>query len=138
MAKGVQRASTANRHKVASIYEGSKYLIHVKISSAPRLPGSLHIIGVYLPSGGNYRKERMHLMKVIGLGDFNVKEEELMRELKCSTRDLQKFSVVGSAWMRFPSQKGSQPVGIDHFIGNENAKAIIIPKNSSLKKLSNK
>ena len=76
-------------------------------------------------------------MKLIGLGDFNIKEEELMRKLKCSTRDLQKFSVVGSACMRFPSQKESQPIRIDHFIGNENTKATI-PKNSSLKKLSNK
>jgi len=119
-------------------HEDSKHLIHVKISSMPGLPGPLHVFGVYLPSGGNYRRERTRLMKklgektedimkkdktaaIIGLGDFNIEEEELKRKLKRSTKELQKFTAVGSAWTRFPTRKGSRPTGIDHFVGNGNA-----------------
>ena len=119
-------------------HDDSTHLIHVKVSGIPGSPGPLHAISVYLPSGGNFRKERTRLIEKLGervddilkadrsavivaLGDFNIEGDELDRKLRRKAKGLLRFSGVGSTWTRFPARRDWNPSGIDHFVGSSNA-----------------
>ncbi|KAF9642292.1 DNase I-like protein, partial [Thelephora ganbajun] len=119
-------------------HEDSKHLLHVKVSGGPNAMGPMHVFGVYLPSGGNFRKERTRLVAklgslvdeilkadsnavIIGLGDFNVERDELNRKLRKSAKRLQIQSVVGSTLTRFPARKDLRPTSLDHFVCSSNA-----------------
>ena len=119
-------------------HEDSNYLLHVKVSGVPGATGPLHAISVYLPSGGNYRKERTRLIQALGkraddvlkadknavivaLGDFNTEGDVLDKKLRRQAKGLLRFSGVGSTWTRFPARKDWSPSGIDHFVGSSNA-----------------
>ena len=119
-------------------HDDSTYLIHVKVSGVPGSPGPLHVVSVYLPSGGNFRKERTRLIGVLGelvddvlkadrnaivvaLGDFNIEGDALDKKLRRQAKGLLRFSGVGSTWSRFPARRDWKPSGIDHFAGSSNA-----------------
>ena len=119
-------------------HDDCTYLIHVKVSGVPGSPGPLHTISVYLPSSGNFRKERSSLIEKLGqrvedvskadrnavivaLGDFNIKGDTLDKKLRRHVKGLLRFSAVGSTWTRFPARKGWTPTGIDQFAGSSNA-----------------
>jgi exonuclease III len=117
-------------------HDDSKHLIHVKITGHRELPGPMHVFGTYLPSGGNYRRERTRLLKVLNdrvttilnvektaiiicLGDLNIPGAELTARLANSNSKLRVNKVSGSPWTRFPAKRGSKPSNIDHFLVNQ-------------------
>lgn len=119
-------------------HDDSTYLIHVKVSGVPGATGPLHVFSVYLPSGGNYRKERTRLIgklgervndalkadrnaAIVALGDFNIEEDALDKKLRRHAKGLLRFSGVGSTWTRFPARRDWRPSGLDHFVGSSNA-----------------
>lgn len=119
-------------------HEDSKHIIHVKVSGVPNYNKPIHVLSVYMPSGGNFRKERTRLIKalgqrvnkitegdnnatIFGLGDFNTEAETLDRKLKRATKGINRIIGVGSMISRFPANKVAIPKSIDHFVGNQEA-----------------
>ena len=117
-------------------HEDDKHIIHVKVSGMPNYEKPIHILSVYLPSGGNFRRERTRLFRVlghrvdkileednnaaiIGMGDFNTEAEVLDRKLKRTSKGISRIGGVGSMLSRFPTNKVQVPKSIDHFIGSQ-------------------
>ena len=103
-------------------HEDSKHIMHVKVSGIPGCEKPIHILSVYMPSGGNFRRERTRLFKVIGqmvnkilegdnnaaileMGDFNTEAEILDRKLKRASKGISRIDGVGSMLSRFPTNK---------------------------------
>lgn len=110
--------------------EGYKYLLHVKVS-ADRTKRPLHLVGVYLPSGGNMRSERRKGLSAltslcdsvlrnepgasfVALGDLNCGNAALDKYLQAHGEGLRRVATRGSGWTRFP-KKGS-PAALDHML----------------------
>lgn len=119
-------------------HEDDKHVIHVKVSGIPGSNKPVHVLSVYMPSGGNFRKERTRLFKVmgqmvdkilegdnnaiiIGMGDFNTEMEVLDRKLRRTLKGIHRIAGVGSMWSRFPPNKVGIPKSIDHFVGSQEA-----------------
>ncbi|KAF9219909.1 hypothetical protein BS17DRAFT_797877 [Gyrodon lividus] len=105
--------------------------IHIKVSGLPRMTQPVHVIAVYLPSGGAYRRQRTELLgkllalnrrildatpgaPVIFLGDWNMDKNELDQKLQTPTTGLRIYKPVGSALTRFPVRGFSRD--IDHMV----------------------
>jgi exonuclease III len=111
------------------------YFIHVKVSGF-RGKEPWHIIAIYYPSGGNYRKERTKCLnrvlseysqiitkdpeaKVLILGDHNIKREELTSRIKPAKTGLKCLSVKGSA-LTF-HRPGLRWTDVDNMVVSPNA-----------------
>jgi exonuclease III len=109
----------------------ARLYIHVKVSGLPRITQPVHVIAVYLPSGGEYRGLRTELFHkllalnkkildatpgapVIFLGDWNMNQAELEQKLQTPLTGLQVYKPVGSALSRFPTRGLSRD--IDHMV----------------------
>jgi exonuclease III/predicted negative regulator of RcsB-dependent stress response len=118
------------------LHEDSKHIMHVKVSGIPGCDKPVHILSVYMPSGGNFRRERTRLFKamgqrtnkileednnaiILGMGDFNTETEVLDRKLKRASKGINRVIGVGSMLSRFPTNKVNVPKCIDHFIGSQ-------------------
>jgi exonuclease III len=117
-------------------HEDDKHIIHVKVSGIPNCEKPIHVMSVYMPSGGNFRRERTRLFKVMGqmvdkilekdnnatiivMGDFNTEAEVLDRKLKRTSKGISRVEGVGSMLSRFPSNRVMLPKSIDHFLGSQ-------------------
>jgi len=117
-------------------HEEEKNVMHIKISGIPNCEKPIHVLSVYMPSGGNFRRERTRIFKtigqmvnkileednnavIIGMGDFNTETETLDRKLKRTIKGINRIDGVGSMLSRFPANKVSEPKSIDHFIGSQ-------------------
>ena len=117
-------------------HEDSKHILYVKVSGLPGCEKPAHLMSVYMPSGGNFRKDRTRLFKamgqlvdkiqrddnnavIIGMGDFNTELEVLDRKLKRSSKGIVRIEGVGSMLSRFPKGKVAVPKSIDHFVGSQ-------------------
>ena len=117
-------------------HEDDKHIIHVKISGLPNYNKPIHVLSVYLPSGGNFKRERTRLIKVIGrrvdkilegdndaaiigMGDFNTEMDDLDKKLKNASKGISRIGGVGSMLSRFPTNRVHVPKSIDHFIGSQ-------------------
>jgi exonuclease III len=104
------------------------YVIHVKISKLGGLIRPVHVLAVYMPSGGNFRSIRSNLLKlvvglgneilrkdpsvsVILLGDFNTSEKEMDKK---DIEALVRLKPIGSSATYFP--KGIAKSSIDHIL----------------------
>ena len=119
-------------------HEDSKHIVHVKVSGIPNCNKPIHVLSVYMPSGGNFKGERTRLYKamgqmvsdildedenavIIGMGDFNTEPEELDRKLQKTAKGMCRIAGVGSMLSRFPTSRVVTPKSIDHFIGSQAA-----------------
>ena len=117
-------------YEIASV-EG-KY-IHVKVAGLIQKP--IHVIAIYMPSGGNFKKERKRLMEellvlnkrildkdpeapILMMGDWNMEKDSMSERVKTDITGLRVVPTRGSALSRFPV-RGS-PRAIDHIVANEN------------------
>ncbi|KZT63148.1 hypothetical protein DAEQUDRAFT_680873, partial [Daedalea quercina L-15889] len=112
------------------------WLIHVKISHWPYSDTEnriLHVLGIYLPSGGNYKGNRGRKLRtltnitneiinksskelVMVLGDWNMSFRDLQRRLVYYHSEITALEVVGSGLSRFPTK--GQAKDLDHIVGN--------------------
>lgn len=114
--------------------------IHIKVSGLPGVAKPLHVIAVYMPSGGLYRGERTQRIKkvlalnrkildenpgapVMVLGDWNMTPQELGAKLETDLTGLRILRPVGSALSRFPTR--GRPGAIDHMVVSAGAQAIL-------------
>lgn len=108
-----------------------KLYIHIKVSGLSGIKQPVHVIAVYLPSGGWHRGERTQLITkilalnrkiltetpgapVIFLGDWNEEPKTLMTKLQTDKTGLRIYRPVGSALTRFPTRGKSR--AIDHMV----------------------
>jgi exonuclease III len=122
--------------------EFGNHLLHVKISGLDLVKRPVHVLAVYLPSGGNFRRARTEVMKcivrlytsilesdngapVVCLGDFNMPPERLEKLLKDEGDKVYRAVPVGSQMTRFP--KGIKPQSIDHMLYSPGATSILRP-----------
>lgn len=108
------------------------YVLHVKVNGLKGINKPLHVLSVYMPSGGNYRAVRNAVWSdavkivteltlkdpgtlVVMLGDFNMTD---IRVDKLIARDneslLCRLTPVGSPLSRFPIH--GKPSAIDHMV----------------------
>lgn len=117
----------------------ARLYIHIKVSGLPGVAMPLHVIAVYMPSGGNYRGERTQRVRkilevnrkildespgapVVILGDWNMDPQELGSKLETGLTGLQVHKPVGSALSRFPAR--GRPNAIDHMVVSAGARAL--------------
>lgn len=116
-----------------------KNILHVKVSGYKRLHKPFHFFAIYLPSGGNYRKERTVIYKklkaivkdiyekdpntiAIATGDFNEPTARLTKRL-AKNPVLQRMAPIGSDLSRFPLR--GKPNSLDHFLVTDNAEQMV-------------
>ena len=122
------------------------WLIHVKISNwkcGERIIG-LHILAVYLPSGGNYRGSRTRKVEyvskvaaeilrkhpkdyIVGLGDWNTSFSRLNKRLAKARSVLTGVKTTGSCHSRWPAKKNGKAKDLDHFIGSIGTHSLFKP-----------
>ncbi|KAH7904220.1 Endonuclease/exonuclease/phosphatase, partial [Hygrophoropsis aurantiaca] len=117
-----------------------KLYIHIKVSGLPDVHQPVHIIAVYLPSGGNCRRERTECIRkllalnrkilnntpgapVIFLGDWNEEPRLLSEKLRTEESGLRRYVPVGSPLTRFPTR--NDPAAIDHMVVSAGAYAMM-------------
>ena len=130
------RGQTILVHKSLAVYElgeFSRFCIHIKVSRLTGIPQPVHILSVYLLSGGNHRRGRRLQIEAIGrrynkitrldrdakvmvLGDFNCESETLEKHLVKITSGLEIRKPKGSAFSRFLHD--GNPTAIDHILVN--------------------
>ncbi|KAJ8456384.1 hypothetical protein ONZ51_g12159 [Trametes cubensis] len=112
------------------------WLVHVKISNwrCGETIRALHILAVYLPSGGNFRGARTKKIRhvndiaakifekhpsdlIIGLGDWNMSFANLNKRLHKGASVLAGLKTCGSDLSRWPTR--GRPKDLDHFIGKD-------------------
>jgi len=113
-----------------------KHILYVKVSGIPNCEKPIHVLSVYMPSGGNFRRERTRLFKamgqlvdkilgddnnatIVGMGDFNTDEETLDKKLKRTVKGITRVGGVGSMLSRFPANRVALGKSIDHFVGSQ-------------------
>ena len=124
-----------NRYPAYEIVHNIKQIIHIKIAGMPQFQKPIHIIAVYLPSGGNFKKQRSDILKkikhitkemvqrdpnviVFVIGDFNISEKEIdTRVAKQNLYKLTRVTPKGSAISRFPIR--GKCSAIDHILTSE-------------------
>jgi len=111
------------------------HLLHVRISHWKTDKGAikLHIFSIYLPSGGNRRRERKTLLarlctikdeilknepdsNFLTLGDFNDSSEDIDKILGRWNNETRRMAPVGNSRTRFP--KHGIPRSLDHVLAN--------------------
>lgn len=114
--------------------------IHVKVAGLSGTTVPVHVIAVYLPSGGNFITERAarvrKLLKVtkkllradkdapiIVLGDWNITPNALETLLLPAVSGMSVYKPKGSDLTRFP--KRGKRSAIDHFVVSRGAMAIL-------------
>jgi hypothetical protein len=132
-------------HQSLSSYEVERkdgQFIHIKVNGIPNTKGPIHIIAVYMPSGGNFRGERSKRVKeilalnrsilgktpgtaVVILGDWNMDCGDLSGKLRSEITGLRVLRTRGSPLSRFPVHQ--KPRAIDHIVGNSGAYAMLRP-----------
>jgi exonuclease III len=130
-------------HKSLTAFEvgdRNNYYIHLKVSGLLGITKPVHIIAVYLLSGGNHRKGRrlqietiarkyQSIMKwdplasILVLGDFNCDKNTLQKHIDKITNELKVVDPKGSPLSRFPAN--GKPAAIDHFLSNRPMRALI-------------
>jgi exonuclease III len=117
-------------------HEDNKHILHLKVSGIPGCNNPMHVLSVYMPSGGNFRGERTRLYKVmaqrvnnilkddsnaaiVGMGDFNTEAKDLDKKLNRLSKGIHRIVGVGSMLSRFPTNKKASPKSIDHFVGSQ-------------------
>jgi exonuclease III len=113
--------------------------IHIKVNGIKGLTEPANVIAVYLPSGGNFRRERKRRLRLITdlcqkilekapqapiliMGDWNMRTTEL-RPLIESRQNLTLIKTRGSPLSRFPTR--AAPADIDHMIGSPSMERLI-------------
>lgn len=121
-------------------HEASGWILHVKVYSIPGIEGPAHVLAVYLPSGGNHRRERTIVLDLIAdtyadilkvqpgaavfcLGDFNVPMERIDRKMARRSHLVERLKPVGSAVSRFP--RVGPPRALDHILASPRAKQMV-------------
>lgn len=121
----------------ALLVNGSHWGIHVKVAGICGDGRPLHVLAIYLRSGGNFRGERTTLLRslskvvsdilrkepgaqVVCLGDFNTQPEELDKKLKAAHSSLARMIPKGSGLSRFPINGRAR--SLDHMIGSQSAR----------------
>jgi hypothetical protein len=113
---------------------GLNWLTHVKVFGYAGWPGPLHIISVYLKSGGNHRRTRGDSLetvkrivnqilrrddgaKFVILGDFNEEVPKVMKHLERGEgqNPLIAARIAGSTFTRFPAN-GGQRRALNHIL----------------------
>jgi hypothetical protein len=137
-------ALAVHRSLTAYLVEGdvSNHYIHVRVSKVIEGDMPWHIFGVYLPSGGNYRKVRGEtirkliaickeirrqepMAKIVLLGDWNTTRNTLEKALKPNKSGLKCHSISGCG-LTF-KRKNSKRTDIDTIVVNEPAKNALKP-----------
>ena len=105
--------------------------IHIKVNGLSGITQPVHVIAIYLPSGGCFRGRRTELIlkllalnrkileatpgaPVIFLGDWNMQPHELEPKLESQKTGLRIYKPVGSALSRFPINGEGR--AIDHMV----------------------
>lgn len=105
--------------------------IYIKVSGLPGVGKPVHVIALYLPSGGNFKRERRKLIRkvhelnrsilkdspgapIIILGDWNMDREEVQKNLVPEITGLQILRAKGSPLSRFPTNAPAR--AIDHMV----------------------
>ena len=116
------------------------HIIHVKVSGLGQARNIIHVVGCYLPSGGNFRRLRtiildaIHLLctkliaknpdvKILVMGDMNDQANHIDNCLNDLVLGLKVLRPRGSDLTRFPKRGKSS--AIDHIICNEGMRSII-------------
>ncbi|TFK16697.1 DNase I-like protein, partial [Coprinopsis marcescibilis] len=114
--------------------------IHVKINGIHQMANPLHVIAVYLPSGGAERGRKTTIIldllvlhrkitladpeaSVVILGDWNYEGHLLDVKLRTMETGLSRLPVRGSPLTRFP--KMGRPTSIDHIVCNINGMLLL-------------
>ncbi|TFY81456.1 hypothetical protein EWM64_g2557 [Hericium alpestre] len=109
----------------------SQLYIYVKINGLPGINHPIHVVAIYLPSGGNFRRERRKRIRklldlnreilhdapgapIVFLGDWNLDTEELTPELHSELSGLHIHRAMGSALSRFPLNTSAR--ALDHLV----------------------
>lgn len=130
-------------HRSYPSYQSStttnKSLIHVQVTKLVK--GKIwHFLSVYLPSGGNMRKERRRCLNIVlretevilekdpsalitVLGDFNITREELLKRLLRKRARLESNPIRGCG-LTF-HRKSTQWSDIDHILTSASVKALV-------------
>ncbi|GBE87773.1 LINE-1 retrotransposable element ORF2 protein [Sparassis crispa] len=107
------------------------HYIHVKISGLTRNSVPVHVIAIYLPSGGNFVRERRKRIReilainkrvlthtpgapIIILGDWNMSAAQIGQEINPPITGLQVLQTRGSPLSRFPVN--GAPKSLDHIV----------------------
>ena len=115
-------------------------VIHVRVSGIPGIEGPINVVGVYLPSGGNYRgtrtqriKDIVHLAsglidephgdKVVLLGDWNKPSSGLDKLVGSADLRISRIVPKGMDWTRFP--RNGKPSAIDHVLVSAEMKHLL-------------
>ncbi|RDX40590.1 DNase I-like protein, partial [Lentinus brumalis] len=125
-----------NRLPAYRIPHEEPWLIHVKVSHwrhAKEAHVGIHILGVYFPSGGNYKGKRTVKLKelsklskelaaknprdlIVALGDLNMPFEGVAKRMSKYNAAIHGLETVGSRLSCFPIR--GKPADLDHMLGN--------------------
>jgi exonuclease III len=117
-----------------------KHYLHVKVNGLPGVEQPVHIIALYLPSGGNFRRKRREYIRkvlvlnreildnqpgapIIILGDWNMTPDNVSKELEPDITGLRLYKTKGSPLSRFP--KNTCPKAIDHMVVSDGAVSVL-------------
>ena len=122
-----------NKLSAYEVPHGLSWLIHVKVFGYAGWSGPTHIINVYLPSGGNHRRDRGECLnslkgiinkvlkdssndRFVVLGDFNEAGLQVYKHLNVRREGnpLTIAPIVGSSTTRFPVRGHKQE--LDHIL----------------------
>ncbi|KIK77610.1 hypothetical protein PAXRUDRAFT_166292, partial [Paxillus rubicundulus Ve08.2h10] len=124
-------------HHADDQLEGYRRLLHVKVNNFLPDKKPLHVLAVYLPSGGNFRSARKQCYSVVQsvvdgikrresdahvliLGDFNDTDVSVDKwNATLFDRGLKRLRPVGSPLTRFPVREQSRSAAIDHMVSTE-------------------
>lgn len=116
------------------IMHEEKFLLHVKISQWNKEACNMHVFSIYLPSGGNRRRERTTCYAqltrlardivakdkdavVVMAGDYNEDEVRTQRRLE-NHKEVCYIPTNGSPSSRFP--RSGKASALDHVVGSRN------------------
>ena len=118
-------------------HDNHNHILYLKVSGMLGCEKPVHVLSVYLPSGGTFRGERTQMiaamgqltemilrddsgMVIVGMGDFNTETGSLDKKLRMSCDGIRRIVGVGSMLSRFPTNKLMAPKELDHFVGSQN------------------
>lgn len=107
--------------------------IYIKVNGILGVGQPIHVISIYLPSGGNFRRARRKLTRkvlelnqtilqetpgapIVILGDWNMESETVRKEIAPEITGLQLLCTKGSSLSRFPSNGPAR--AIDHVVAS--------------------
>ncbi|KAJ3013646.1 hypothetical protein NUW54_g1530 [Trametes sanguinea] len=128
-----------NRIPAYRVLHDEPWLIHIRVANwrhTEQTHKGMHIVGLYFPSGGNFRGERAKKLKhvaklvdklqrkhpediVMALGDLNTPFDTVNTRLNRWHSSIRGLTTTGSNLSRFPAR--GKASDLDHIMGNDEA-----------------